>query len=41
VLCAKIGTGAALYLCGAACLRLDAFREFMEILRRIAGKIGV
>jgi O-antigen/teichoic acid export membrane protein len=39
VLGAKIVLGAAIYLGGAALLRLEAFREFMEVVRKIAGKV--
>jgi ABC-type enterochelin transport system permease subunit len=39
VLAAKILLGAAIYLGGAALLRLEAFHEFTEVLRKIAGKV--
>ncbi|MDR2890133.1 MAG: lipopolysaccharide biosynthesis protein [Alistipes sp.] len=39
VLAAKILAGVAVYLGGAALLRLDAFGEFMEVVRKIVGKI--
>jgi O-antigen/teichoic acid export membrane protein len=39
VLGAKILLGLAIYLGGAALLHLAAFREFMEVVRKIAGKV--
>ncbi len=39
VLAVKIVAGVAVYAGGAALLRLDAFGEFAEVLKKIAGKI--
>ncbi|MDR1671450.1 MAG: lipopolysaccharide biosynthesis protein [Alistipes sp.] len=39
VLAAKIFVGVGVYLGGAALLRLAAFGEFMEVVKKIAGKI--
>ncbi len=38
VLCTKIVTGVAIYLGGAAALRLDALGEFMEVVRKVTGR---
>ncbi len=38
VLTAKIAAGAAVYLGGAALLRLDGFREFVEVVRKLLRK---
>ncbi len=40
VLGAKIVAGVGVYLGGAAVLRLEAFREFLEVVRKVAGKKG-
>ncbi len=39
VLAVKILAGAVVYFAGAALLRLEGFREFMEVLKKITGKI--
>lgn len=39
VLAAKVATGIAVYSGGAALLKLDAFAEFLDVVRKILGKI--
>jgi hypothetical protein len=39
ILTIKILVGIVVYMGGAALLRLEGFREFMEILSKLAGKI--
>ena len=41
VLGIKVLTGVTVYFVGASLLRLDALKEFMEVLRKIAGKVRV
>lgn len=38
VLAAKIGIGIVIYLIGAALLRLDGFREFLSVVKKVIGK---